>query len=67
MLFSITLITEIKTKTDQSTNLSINNMGEFKAPLPQGAGYAIVLGLGTVFAVGMILTTYMLRRYQKEI
>lgn len=42
-------------------------MGEFKAPLPQGAGYAIVLGLGTVFAVGMILTTYMLRRYQKEI
>ncbi|KAL3229185.1 Urea active transporter [Nakaseomyces bracarensis] len=42
-------------------------MGEFHAPLPQGAGYAIVLGLGSVFAIGMILTTYVLRRYQREI
>ena len=38
-----------------------------KAPLPQGAGYAIVVGLGLAFAVGMILTTFILRRYQKEI
>ncbi|KAH9201189.1 Sodium:solute symporter family-domain-containing protein [Zygosaccharomyces rouxii] len=36
-------------------------------PLPEGAGYAVVVGLGALFAVGMILTTYMLRRYQKEI
>lgn len=36
-------------------------------PLPQSAGYAVVVGLGFVFAFGMILTTYMLRRYQKEI
>lgn len=36
-------------------------------PLPQGAGYAVVVGLGFVFAVGMILTTYVLRRYNKEI
>lgn len=42
-------------------------MGTITPPLPQGAGYAVVVGLGAVFAVGMILTTYMLRRYQKEI
>ncbi|CCD23198.1 Dur3p NDAI_0B01640 [Naumovozyma dairenensis CBS 421] len=42
-------------------------MGEFKPILPQGAGYAIILGLGAVFAFGMVLVTYMLRRYQKEI
>ncbi|CCE64201.1 hypothetical protein TPHA_0G03610 [Tetrapisispora phaffii CBS 4417] len=42
-------------------------MGEFKPPLPQGAGYAIILGLGAVFAVGMVMTTIMLRRYQKEV
>lgn len=42
-------------------------MASIKPPLPEGAGYAVVVGLGAVFAVGMILTTYMLRRYQKEI
>ena len=42
-------------------------MGEFRAILPQGAGYAIIVGLGAVFTFGMILTTQMLRRYQKEI
>lgn len=36
-------------------------------PLPQGAGYAVVVGLGAVFAGGMMLTTYCLRRYNKEI
>lgn len=36
-------------------------------PLPQGAGYAIIVGLGMVFSVGMILTTFVLRRYQKEV
>ncbi|CCH43998.1 Urea active transporter [Wickerhamomyces ciferrii] len=36
-------------------------------PLPQGAGYAILVGLGAVFALGMIAVTAMLRRYQKEI
>lgn len=36
-------------------------------PLPQSAGYAIVVGLGAVFAFGMIAVTAMLRRYQKEI
>lgn len=37
------------------------------AVLPQGAGYAIVVGLGLVFSLGMILTTFCLRRYKKEI
>lgn len=41
--------------------------GSLEIPLPQGAGYAIVVGLGMVFSVGMILTTFILRRYQKEI
>lgn len=35
--------------------------------LPQGAGYAVVVGLGFVFAAGMMLTTFVLRRYNKEI
>ncbi|SCV01221.1 LAME_0G14840g1_1 [Lachancea meyersii CBS 8951] len=42
-------------------------MNGLEIPLPQGAGYAVVVGLGFVFAFGMILTTFMLRRYQKEI
>lgn len=42
-------------------------MGDIVTPLPQGAGYAIIVGLGMVFSVGMILTTFVLRRYQKEI
>lgn len=36
-------------------------------PLPQGAGYAVVLGLGFLFAGGMVATTYCLKRYNKEI
>lgn len=36
-------------------------------PLPEGAGYAVVLGLGAVFAAGMVLTTFCLKRYQREI
>lgn len=36
-------------------------------PLPQGAGYAVVVGLGFVFAGGMVLTTFCLKRYNKEI
>lgn len=36
-------------------------------PLPQSAGYAVLVGLGGVFAVGMMLTTYLLKRYNKEI
>ncbi|KAK7206786.1 Sodium:solute symporter family-domain-containing protein [Myxozyma melibiosi] len=35
-------------------------------PLPQGAGYGVVVGLGALFAFGMILTTYLLKRYQHE-
>lgn len=42
-------------------------MGEFKQILPQGAGYAIVVGLGAVFCCGMIACTQMLKRYQKEV
>lgn len=36
-------------------------------PLSQGIGYAVVVGLGAVFAGGMILTTACLKRYNKEI
>ncbi|KAI9761317.1 MAG: hypothetical protein M4579_001107 [Chaenotheca gracillima] len=35
--------------------------------LGQGAGYGVVLGLGALFAFGMILTTYVLRRYHNEV
>lgn len=34
-------------------------------PLSRGFGYAIVLGLGFVFALGMIGTTWALKRYPK--
>lgn len=40
---------------------------EYISPLPQGAGYAVVVGLGAVFAAGMVLTTFCLKRYNKEI
>ncbi|ORY55617.1 Sodium:solute symporter family-domain-containing protein [Pseudomassariella vexata] len=36
-------------------------------PLDQGVGYGIVLGLGFAFALGMILTTFILRRYNSEL
>lgn len=36
------------------------------APLSQGVGYGIVVGLGIAFAIVMIALTYSLRRYQKE-
>jgi Na+/proline symporter len=36
-------------------------------PLSQGFGYGIVIGLGLAFAFGMILTTFLLKRYQGEV
>lgn len=36
-------------------------------PLDTGVGYGIVLGLGFAFALGMILTTFILRRYNSEV
>ncbi|KAF6832892.1 urea active transporter [Colletotrichum musicola] len=37
------------------------------AALNQGVGYGIVLGLGFLFAIGMIATTYVLKRYNREL
>ncbi|EGW30630.1 urea transport protein [Spathaspora passalidarum NRRL Y-27907] len=34
--------------------------------LPQGAGYGVLLGVGAVFAAGMILTTFLLKKYLNE-
>ncbi|KAG9243088.1 urea active transporter-like protein [Calycina marina] len=36
-------------------------------PLSQGWGYGIVLGLGAVFALGMVLVTWILKRYNHEL
>ncbi|KAL2063304.1 hypothetical protein VTL71DRAFT_5109 [Oculimacula yallundae] len=36
-------------------------------PLSVGWGYGIVLGLGAVFALGMILVTWVLKRYNHEL
>lgn len=36
-------------------------------PLSTGFGYGIVLGLGFAFALGMITTTYVLKRYNSEV
>lgn len=38
-----------------------------KPPLSESYGYGIVIGLGFLFAFGMILTTYVLKRYQNEV
>ncbi|CAK7568240.1 MAG: urea active transporter [Sporothrix epigloea] len=35
--------------------------------LGQGAGYGVVLGLGMSFALGMILVTFVLKRYNSEL
>ncbi|KAI1478293.1 Na+/solute symporter [Daldinia eschscholtzii] len=37
------------------------------APLDEGVGYGIVLGLGFGFALGMILVTFILKRYNSEL
>lgn len=37
------------------------------AALDQSVGYGIVIGLGALFAVGMILVTFILRRYNSEL
>ncbi|KAF5512041.1 putative urea active transporter 1 [Colletotrichum aenigma] len=37
------------------------------AALSQGVGYGIVLGVGFLFAIGMIATTYVLKRYNREL
>ncbi|KAI5198836.1 hypothetical protein AUEXF2481DRAFT_62688 [Aureobasidium subglaciale EXF-2481] len=37
------------------------------AVLSQGAGYGVVLGVGFLFALGMMFTTYVLRRYNNEL
>ncbi len=36
-------------------------------PLSQAVGYGVVVGLGLAFALGMILTTWILKRYQNEV
>ena len=36
-------------------------------PLSQATGYGVVIGLGFLFAFGMMLTTYVLRRYNNEL
>ncbi|CAH6723675.1 urea active transporter [[Candida] jaroonii] len=36
-------------------------------PLNQGAGYGVLVGLGLFFSAGMMLLTWMLRRYKKEV
>lgn len=37
------------------------------APLSQGVGYGVVLGVGFAFAAGMIAVSFFLGRYQKEV
>lgn len=36
-------------------------------PLSQATGYGLILGLGAAFAVGMIATTWALKRYHGEV
>lgn len=36
-------------------------------PLTQSVGYGVVIGIGFLFALGMVTTTYVLKRYQNEV
>ncbi|KAF5022456.1 hypothetical protein F66182_5492 [Fusarium sp. NRRL 66182] len=40
--------------------------GAVEPPLSQAYGYGIVVGLGFLFALGMILTTWVLKKYNNE-
>ena len=40
--------------------------GAVAPPLTQAYGYGILVGLGFLFAFGMILTTWVLKRYNNE-
>ncbi|KAH7305914.1 Sodium:solute symporter family-domain-containing protein [Stachybotrys elegans] len=40
--------------------------GVVEPPLSQAYGYGVVVGLGALFALGMILTTHVLTRYNSE-
>ena len=42
-------------------------MGSFTPPLDKSVGYGVVIGLGFLFAFGMILTTFVLKRYNYEL
>ena len=44
-----------------------NTAGTAIVPLSQGFGYGIILGLGSAFAIGMIGTTWALKRYHGEV
>lgn len=42
-------------------------MPDVYTPLPQGAGYGVIVGLGLAFSFGMMFITFVLKRYNREI
>ncbi|KAI9745892.1 MAG: hypothetical protein M1818_000573 [Claussenomyces sp. TS43310] len=40
--------------------------GEALIPLPQGAGYGVVVGIGLAFGLGMLLVTKFLEKFMGE-
>lgn len=55
------------TYTHKQANKLTKNYSTMPSPLPQGAGYGVVVGVGLAFAAGMIGTTLVLKRYQREV
>ncbi|KAL3482079.1 putative sodium/proline symporter [Aspergillus californicus] len=43
------------------------NVFQIPAPLSQGVGYGIVIGVGAVFAIGMSVTSWLLSTYMNEV
>ncbi|GAM83132.1 hypothetical protein ANO11243_011180 [Dothideomycetidae sp. 11243] len=43
------------------------SFSSYPPPLSQGTGYGVIIGLGFLFAFGMMVTTYVLRRYNSEL
>lgn len=51
----------------QAKRLSMADVSKVGPPLNQASGYGIILGLGFAFALGMIGTTWALKRYHNEV
>ncbi|KAL3465685.1 putative sodium/proline symporter [Aspergillus heterothallicus] len=47
--------------------MSEGNVFQIPAPLSQGVGYGIAVGVGAVFAIGMSITSWLLSKYMNEV
>lgn len=63
----ICLPADIRTRNNKQDLRNMADVSRVGPPLGQAAGYGIILGLGFAFALGMIGTTWALKRYHNEV